>query len=168
MEIAGASHAARVGASSSSWQNRSACEYARHSGARLMRIRGPTPGTLPAPHTSMARNTGKNPRSYDDIVRSTVVDPDSSVRPTKEQEQQAREGFRATDAEEQALHARVMTAIAATGPDAAGVTAEITGDLVRLSGQVPNSAMLRTLEDAVARVDGVETIHNQVVVGSDR
>lgn len=115
----------------------------------------------------MARNTGKNPRSYDDIVRSTVVDPDSSVRPTRDQERQAREGFRAIDADEQALHDRVMKAIAAAGPDAAGVTAEITGDLVRLSGQVPGSAMLRSLEDSVARVDGVETIHNQIVVGSN-
>jgi osmotically-inducible protein OsmY len=116
----------------------------------------------------MASNTGKNPRSYDDIVRSTVVDPDSSVRPTREQEQQAREGFRATDADEEALQGRVMTAIAAAGADAVGVTAEVTGDLVRLSGQVPHSAMLRSIEDMVARVAGVETIHNQIVVASNR
>lgn len=125
-------------------------------------------GTRPALRTHMASNTGKNPRSYDDIVRSTVVDPDSSVRPTREQEQQAREGFRATDADEQAVQARVMTAIAAAGAGAAGVTAEVTGDLVRLGGQVPDSEMLRSIEDTVARVAGVETIHNQIVVASNR
>jgi hypothetical protein len=115
----------------------------------------------------MSRSTGRNPRSYDEIVRSTVVDPDSSVRPTREQEQAAREGFRALDADEQALHARVMTALAASAATS-GVTVEITGDLVTLRGQVPDAGTLRVLEDTVARVQGVETIHNQVVVGSNR
>src|SRR5882672_589127 len=99
----------------------------------------------------MSRSTGRNPRSYDEIVRSTVVDPDSSVRPTREQEQAAREGFRALDADEQALHARVMTALAGAGGAAAGVTVEITGDLVRLRGQVPDAGALQALEDTVAR-----------------
>jgi hypothetical protein len=116
----------------------------------------------------MSRRPGENPRSYDEIVRSTVVDPDSSVRPTREQEQAAREGFRALDADEQALHARVMKALAGVGAVTSGVTVEITGDLVRLSGQVPDAGTLRALEDTVARVQGVDTIHNQVVVGSNR
>lgn len=114
----------------------------------------------------MSRNTGRNSKSYDDIVRSTVVDPDSSVRPTKQQEKEAREGFRALDPDEQALHARVVQALASAGGDASAVTVEISGDLVRLSGQVSDSRMLRSIEDAVAGVPGVETIHNQVVVGS--
>jgi osmotically-inducible protein OsmY len=116
----------------------------------------------------MSRSTGKNPRSYDEIVRSTVVDPDSSVRPTREQEQAAREGFRALDADEQVLHARVMQSLAGAGAATSGVTVEITGGLVRLSGQVSDAGTLRALEDTVARVEGVETIHNQVVVGSNR
>ena len=114
----------------------------------------------------MPRNTGRNPKSYDEIVRSTVVDPDSSVRPTKQQEQEAREGFRAVDATEAALHTRVVQALASAGGDTSGVSVEVSGDLVRLSGQVPDSRMLRAVEDAVARVEGVETIHNQVVVAS--
>jgi osmotically-inducible protein OsmY len=114
----------------------------------------------------MPRNTGKNPMSYDEIVRSTVVDPDSSVRPTKQQEKEAREGFRAADAGEQALHTRVVQALASAGGDTSGISVEVDGDLVRLSGQVPSSAMLRSIEDAVAAVPGVETIHNQVVVAS--
>lgn len=114
----------------------------------------------------MSRIPGRNPKSYDEIVRSTVLDPDSSVRPTKLQEKEAREGFRAVDADEQALHSRVVQALAAAGGDTSGVTVEVTGDLVRLSGQVPDSRMLRSVEDAVAGVAGVETIHNQVVVGA--
>ena len=116
----------------------------------------------------MSRPTGRNPRSYDEIVRSTVLDPDSSQRPTREQEREAREGFRAVDTGEQALHARVVTALATSGADTSKLTVEVSGDLVRLGGEVADSAALRTLEDTVARVAGVEMIHNQVVIGSKR
>ena len=116
----------------------------------------------------MSRPTGRNPKSYDDIVRSTVLDPDSSQRPTRQQEREAREGFRAVDAGEQALHARVTAALAGSGADASKLTVEVSGDTVRLAGEVADSAALRALEDIVARVSGVETIHNQVVVGSKR
>jgi hypothetical protein len=113
---------------------------------------------------SRTQNPSKSPQSpktYDEIVRSTVVDPDSSVRPSPTQVQAAREGFRALDSDEQALHDRVRAAIATTP----GVTVEVTRDLVTLRGRVATTGALRLLEDAVAAVPGVETIHNQVVVG---
>ena len=112
----------------------------------------------------MSRNTSPNPSSYDDIVRQTVVDPDSSARPSRAQEQAAREGFRALDAEEQQIHDRVQQALSALGNAASRVTAEVSRDLVTLRGQVSEVRMLRRIEDEVARVAGVETIHNQVVV----
>ena len=114
----------------------------------------------------MASNSVRRPSSYDDIVRRTVVDPDTSARPTREQEQAAREGFRALDADEQVLHDRVHQALASLGADAANVTAEVCRELVTLRGRVREPAMLRRVEDAVAYVTGVETIHNQVVVGA--
>jgi osmotically-inducible protein OsmY len=116
----------------------------------------------------MARSTTRNPKSYDDIVRNTVLDPDSSERPTREQEREAREGFRAQDAGEQALHARVVAALAASGVDATGITVEITGELVRLGGEVADAAALRALEAAIAQVQGVDTIHNQLVIRARR
>jgi hypothetical protein len=112
----------------------------------------------------MSRNTGKTPQSYDEIVRQTVVEPDSSVRPTRAQEQAAREGYRALDSDEQALRDRVAGALATAGPGAAGVTFEVSVDLVTLLGRVAHPAMLRVIEDAVAGVAGVSTIHDQVVV----
>jgi hypothetical protein len=115
---------------------------------------------------SMARNPVRTPRSYDDIVRQTVVEPDTSTRPTRDQEQAAREGFRALDPDEQVLHDRVVQALATLGPDASRVTAEVSRELVTLRGQVADVAMLRRIEDAVAYVTGVETIHNQVVVAA--
>lgn len=114
----------------------------------------------------MARNTVRNPRSYDDIVRRTIVEPDTLIRPTREQEQAAREGFRALDPDEQVLHDRVIQALTTLGPEASRVTAEISRELVTLRGQVADVATLRRIEDAVAYVTGVETIHNQVVVAA--
>ena len=112
----------------------------------------------------MSRNTSRNPRSYEEIVRKTVVDPDSSARPTLEQEKAARSGFRALDTDEQALCDHVVDALTTAG--ISGVTAEVSRDLVTLRGRVANDALLRALEDTVAQVSGVSTVHNQVVVGS--
>jgi BON domain len=112
----------------------------------------------------MPRQPGQNPKSYEDIVRQTVVDPDTSSRPTREQVEQAHTGFRALDADEQALHDRVVDALAASG--VTGVTPEVSGNLVTLRGRVTDVSRLRTIEDAVAAVPGVTTIHNLVVVGA--
>lgn len=106
----------------------------------------------------------KTPLSYEDIVRSTVVQPDSSMAPTRAQEQAAREGFRALDDDEQALNDRVVAALGKLG--ASSVTAEVTRDLVTLMGSVSEVDALRRIEDAVAAVPGVATVHNQVVVGA--
>jgi osmotically-inducible protein OsmY len=114
----------------------------------------------------MTRQPGRNPKTYDEIVRETVLDPDSSKRPTPEQVRAAHEGFRALDAGEQSLQGQVLAALARSGADVSKVTTEVSDELVTLRGQVPDAAMLRAIEDAVARIPGVATIHNQVVVGS--
>lgn len=108
----------------------------------------------------------RNPKSYEEIIRKTVVDPDSSARPTLEQEQAASEGFRALDTDERGLHARVVQALAATGAVGVTVEVEVDRDLVILRGRVTDPALLRTFEDAVASVPGVTTIHDQIVVTS--
>lgn len=114
----------------------------------------------------MARDIARPPARYDDIVRKTVVDPDSSVRPTREQEQEARRGFRALDPDEQVIHDRIRQALAILGSSASEVTVEVNRELVTLHGRVPDMATLRKVEDAVVQVTGVETIHNRVVVAA--
>lgn len=115
--------------------------------------------------SDMTRDTGRKPRSYEDIVRETVVDPDSSKRPSREQVQASREGHWAHDAEEGALRDRVLEALVRLGPDASTVTADVAREVVTLRGLVAEPDMLRAIEDAVARVPGVATVHNQIVVG---
>ena len=104
------------------------------------------------------------PKSYEDIVRNTVLAPDGSAQPSRAQEQAAREGFRALDPAEQELQQRVERAVSSLG--AGDVTVEVSRELVTLMGHVRDVRALQALEDAVARIDGVETIHNQVIVGN--
>ena len=102
------------------------------------------------------------PQSYDEIVRTTVPDPDSSQRPSARQEQQAREGFRAMDPQEVVLHAAVMDALVDAGIE--GVEAEVDRDSVTLRGHVADVATIGYAEQIVDRVDGVGGIVNRLVV----
>jgi len=104
------------------------------------------------------------PRSYDDIVRRTVPDPDSSWRPTREQEKRAYEGFRALDPEEQELEERVHDALLAAGLDASTLQIEIDRDRVILRGQVRDHESLMRIPSVVGQVDGVRAVVDQLVI----
>jgi len=128
--------------------------------------------TRTAPRTLVVRDPGtygesmSKPPTYDEITRRTVVEPDSSFRPSPEQVRQAHEGFRALDGDEQQLHARVQAALAATGSALAGVTAEVERDRVTLRGTVPDPATLARAGDLVRAVDGVAAVTDQLVIAA--
>ena len=100
------------------------------------------------------------PQSYDEIIRKTVPDPDSSARPTVRQEQQAHEGFRAMDEHEQALASRVLAALGGMAVDV-----EVDRETVTLRGKVADAAQIARAEELVGRVDGVAGVVNRLVVG---
>jgi hypothetical protein len=100
------------------------------------------------------------PQSYDEIVRTTVPDPDSSQRPSERQEQQAREGFRAMDEHEQALASRVVAALGGMP-----VEVEVDRETVTLRGAVASTADIARAEELVGHVDGVSGVVNRLVVG---
>lgn len=100
--------------------------------------------------------------TYDDIERKIVPLPDSSFRPSPEQVQQAKDGFRALDADEQALASRVRAAL---GGDASKVTVEIERDRVTLRGAVGDVAALTSIPDRVRAVEGVSAVVDQLSVG---
>ena len=106
------------------------------------------------------------PRSYDDIVRRTVPDPDSSWRPTADQEREAQHGFRALDPGEQALLARVREALRSCGHDADQIGVEVDGDRVILRGSVRDAQALRKIPDVVRHLDGVTDVVDQLVIGA--
>lgn len=101
------------------------------------------------------------PKSYDDIVRKTVPEPDSSWRPSAEQVKQAYEGFRALDPDEQALQARVQSAIAGKGD----IQVEVERDRVTLRGRVRDPQDLTRLPELVRGIDGVGSVDDQLVTG---
>jgi osmotically-inducible protein OsmY len=106
------------------------------------------------------------PKTYDEIVRATVPEPDSSWRPTPAQEQQAREGFRAMDAEEQQLHQRVLAAMASASIDTSRIQIEIDRDRVTLRGQVRDRETLTRVAQVVGEVDGVRAVLDQLVIAA--
>lgn len=101
------------------------------------------------------------PKTYDEIVRKTVPEPDSSFRPSPEQVRQAYEGFRALDADEQALKDRVEAVLGAHP----NVEVEIQRDRVILRGRVSGPDELRRLPELVRGVDGVGAVDDQLVIG---
>jgi len=101
-------------------------------------------------------------KTYDEIERKNVPYPDSSFKPSPEQLQQAREGFRALDADEQALSARVQAEL---GGDATSVTVEIDRARVTLRGTVADASALTSIPDRVRGIVGVSDVVDQLTLG---
>jgi osmotically-inducible protein OsmY len=101
------------------------------------------------------------PKTYDEIVRKTVPLPDSSIRPSPEQVRQAYEGFRALDADEQALKDRVEAALGAHP----NVEVEVQRDRVILRGKVSGPEELRQVPELVRGIEGVGAVDDQLVIG---
>jgi hypothetical protein len=107
------------------------------------------------------------PKSYDEIVRRTVPEPETSWRPSEEQVRQAYTGFRALDPEEQKLFDRVRDALFAGGVDTTLVTIEIDHDRVTLRGEVAAGSDLAQIERIVCSVDGVSELVDWLVIEAD-
>src|SRR6185503_278663 len=97
------------------------------------------------------------PKTYDDISRATVREPDGSWRPTKEQEKQAFEGFRALGPDEQRLSDRVHAALKAAGFDASKLSIEVDHDRVTLRGHVLDHEAMMRIPAIVGQVEGVSS-----------
>jgi hypothetical protein len=108
------------------------------------------------------------PRTYDDITRRTVPEPDSSFRPTTDQERAAFEGERVLSSDEKLLYDRVASALRGSGLDIAEVSIEIEGTRVTLRGRVDDHHTLPQLESVVRDVPEAGDIVDLVVVDPRR
>lgn len=107
-------------------------------------------------------------KTYDEIVRGTVPEPDSSFRPTPEQVKAAYEGARILSDDEQQLHDRVAAVLSqVTGFESAAIVLEIDDTRVELRGRARDMRMIDELEQRAAGVDGVTAVDNRLVVDSD-
>lgn len=111
--------------------------------------------------------TTRIPRSYDEITRHTVPDPDSSFRPSREQEAAALLGG-SMSPEEAELFTRIHEAFL-QAPDVAvtGVVVDVDRTHVVLRGRVLDVASVQRLEDIAESVEGVTKVDNFLVVGVD-
>src|SRR6478735_8707952 len=103
-------------------------------------------------------------RSYDDITRATVPEPDSGYRPSEEEERRAFDGYRALDPDESALHAKVMDALRDSGINWQGVAIEVSGKTVAVRGTVDEASDLMRIPQLIREVDGVESVDDRLVV----
>ena len=90
------------------------------------------------------------PRTYDEITRRTVPDPDSSFR--------AAAGAEALP--DRGLRARVADALVSVGYVAIGF--ELDGHRVVLRGCVRDAATRSKIEQLVVSIDGVESVDNRI------
>ena len=103
-------------------------------------------------------------QSYDEIVRGTVPDLDSSRRPTKNQEQAAREGYRDMDDGEKLLYARASDALINAGVPLGAVQLEIARDHLTLRGHVTDMETLTRVEQTMLELEGIAAVDNKLVV----
>jgi BON domain len=118
----------------------------------------------------------RDPSSYDDIVRRTVVDP-LGLRPSREEELLARHRAGVitehlphplSEAEREAL-ARADAALAADPAlDLSDVKLAIDGRELIVTGTVPGPATLARIEDVALEVEGIDRIDNQLIVRGPR
>lgn len=123
----------------------------------------------------MPGRSDKTPSSYDEILRRTVVNPDSSMRPSREEELLARHRFgeatehrpRPLTRPELELLDRVRrTLMADPGLDLTRVDISVDVRCVVLTGDVPGEATSIRIADLAAAVPGVEGVDNQLVIRS--
>jgi hypothetical protein len=123
----------------------------------------------------MAGRSDKTPSSYDEILRRTVVNPDTSMRPSREEEMLARHRFgEATEhrprpltrAELELLDRVRRTLMADPGLDLTNVEITVDGRCVVLTGDVPGIATSIRIADVAAALPGVDGVDNQLVVRS--
>lgn len=111
------------------------------------------------------------PRTYEELTRQTVPMPDSSYRPTLEQERAAYAGVRVMDEDERAIFAKVCDALielAQRDPalDLDELQIEVERTRVSVRGRVPATHWFETIEDAIRAIEGVRDVKNDLVLGT--
>jgi osmotically-inducible protein OsmY len=115
----------------------------------------------------------RNASSYDEIVRRTVPQPDSSFRSTIDEEHLSRHRagkaadhvpHEPTDGERATL-ARVCAVLEADHAiDLTNVRLTMDGRELVIKGNVPGPATSARIEDVAGHVDGVDRIDNQLAI----
>jgi hypothetical protein len=108
------------------------------------------------------------PRSYEEITRRTVPNPDSSWRPTEQQEEDAFAGRHFHTEDEQKILAKVTDALLDTpGVDMCGVNVEVEDTRVTLRGRCTNPSAIARIVRAVNSIEEVSEVVDRLVVSAE-
>jgi osmotically-inducible protein OsmY len=102
------------------------------------------------------------PRNYDEIVRRTVPNPDTSWRPTSEEERRSLEGWAAPRVNEQVLHDDIHDVLILAGIDATVLQLDVDRSRVVVHGEVRDRAMADRIIGLVEKVPGVTRVIDQL------
>ncbi|CAN5886121.1 hypothetical protein BH11MYX2_BH11MYX2_07430 [soil metagenome] len=111
----------------------------------------------------LVRIMSKTPRTYDDLTRTTVPDPDGGSRPSPKQIEEAYAGDFTKGHDELQLYAAVQGALHAHA-EGSGVAIDINDARVELRGSVTKASSIDELEALVRTVPGVSSVSNKLVV----
>ena len=103
------------------------------------------------------------PRSYDEIVRRTVPNPDSSWRPSREQEKYAQ--HHVLPPELQGICDDIHDALVAAGIDANALRCIVDAEHVVVRGWAADRKSADHILEIVERVPGVKSVIDQITVG---
>jgi osmotically-inducible protein OsmY len=108
------------------------------------------------------------PRSYEEIVRKTVPNLDTSRSPTDQQERDAYAGKHVLTREEEVLLHRVNEVLLDTpGIDMCGLEVEVNDTRVILRGHCANPASIQRVVRAVSSMEEVSDVVDQLVVSAE-
>ncbi|MDX2087043.1 MAG: BON domain-containing protein [Kofleriaceae bacterium] len=125
-------------------------------------------GITTAIHPSMPQKHPPAPRSYDEITRRTVPNPDSSWRPTEQQEEDAYAGRHFLTDDERKLLGRVTDVLLDTpGIDMCGVNVEVEDTRVTLRGHCANPSAIERIVRAVSSIEEVSEVVDRLVVSAE-
>lgn len=102
-------------------------------------------------------------KTYDDIVRATIPEPDSSMRPSREQVARAYDGTHTRAHDELELYAAVQAALH-SHPEGSNIAIDIRGDVIELRGRVKRPSSINAIEALVKAVPGVGGVTNKLIV----
>ncbi|HTL37184.1 MAG TPA: BON domain-containing protein [Kofleriaceae bacterium] len=102
------------------------------------------------------------PRSYDEIVRRTVPNPDSSWRPTSEEERRSLEGWLSPRVEEQVLRDDIHDVLILAGIDATALRIDVDRSRVVVRGEVRDRPFADRIIGLIEKVPGVTSVVDQL------
>ena len=107
----------------------------------------------------------KPAKTYDEIVRRTVISPDLTFRPSESEERASVAAAHGLARERSAVASRVRSALReALGDEADRISLDVETGMLTLQGEVASAELAGRAEAIASAVPGVDEVDNQLVI----